>query len=139
MIKKSITACLIYSLLILAVSSTKLSAQTQNKITNEIPVISEKEITQKPEINVKKVFTKEFASRNFDLEKAEVNFDKIEKDQYKQPQKKKGMSKNEKTFLIVFIAALAVGTILLFKYVKLPKCSEVDCNPDFDESCVCEN
>jgi hypothetical protein len=48
------------------------------------------------------------------------------------------MSKKEKAWLVVAIIALVVGVVLLAIYAKIPKCSEVSCNPDYDEGCYCD-
>ena len=138
MLKKSIALCLIYSIFLLANFPLQISGQNQNKISNEPPAEIKKGSVDQPKPNVKTAFEKEISSSRFEIEKTTVDFKKIEKDQYKQPQKKKGLTKNEKTFLVVFIVALTVGVILLAKYAKIPKCSEVSCNPDFDEDCICE-
>lgn len=87
---------------------------------------------------VKEVFAKEIRKSKPDKTETVADFDKVDKDQYKKPQKAHGLSKNQVTFLVVFFAALAVVAVLVAKYGKVLKCDDVTCTPGVDEGCICD-
>lgn len=136
MLKKIVSLTLIYTVFLLTGFSSQVFAQAKT-----IAPKNEKAVTAKTETNedVKKVFQKELSKSKLEKSEASVNFDKIEKDQYKQVQKGNGLSQKEKVGIVLIIIAAVVGAILLWKYIKVPKCSQVDCDPDFDENCICDD
>ena len=130
MLKKLVGLSLIYSVFLLTSFPVEAFAQTQSNPSKK------EQVSQKP--NVKKAFTKEISKSKLAASETSVDFNKIEKDQYKKVQKK-GLTGKEKTLIVVIIAAAVIGAIILWKYVKVPKCSQVDCDPDFDENCICQD
>jgi hypothetical protein len=119
--------------------SSQVFSQTQTNGPKAEQTDAAKTEPASPKPDVKKVFKKELSRSKLEKEEAAVDFNKIEKDQYKKVQKGKGLSQKEKVEIVLIILAAVVGAILLWKYIKVPKCSQVDCDPDFDENCICTN
>jgi hypothetical protein len=94
-------------------------------------------VTPKPD--ARKVFKKELSKSKLEKEEAAVDFAKIEKDQYKKTQKGNGLTRKEKIMIAGIIAAAVIGGIILWFFVKVKKCSQVSCDPDFDENCICDD
>ena len=139
MLKKFASLTLIYTMFMLTSYSSQVFSQTQTNGPKAEQTDAAKTEPTAPKQDVKKVFEKELSKSKLDKEEAAVDFAKIEKDQYKQAQKGKGLSKKDKVLIVAIIAAAVIGGILLWKFIKVPKCSQVDCDPDFDENCICTN
>ena len=146
MLKKLVSLSLIYSLLLLSIFSAQVSAQqiqpnalkADSLKVGELKAVEPKTEPVLPQTAVKKVFSKELQKSKSDTSVGEIDFKKLERIEMKSAAKAK-MSKSEKTWLVVGIIALVVGVVLLAIYVKLPKCSQVECNPDYDENCYCDD
>jgi cobalamin biosynthesis Mg chelatase CobN len=140
MLKKFVSLSLIYSLLLLSIFSAQVSAQQTQSNALKADALKLGELKTEPVLpktDVKKVFSKELQKSKTDASVGEIDFKKLERIEMKSAAKAK-MSKKEKTWIVIFIVALVVGGILLAIYGKLPKCSQVDCNPDYDENCYCD-
>lgn len=139
MLKKFVSLSLIYALLQLSFFSTQISAQAQSnalKADSSKTVESQTEqLKQKPD--VKKVFSKDSKKTGSVTDVSEIDFKKLEKAEMKQAAKAK-WSKKEKAVLALVIVVAVIGVVLLAIYGKIPKCSEVSCNPDYDENCYCD-
>jgi hypothetical protein len=140
MLKKFVSLSLIYAILVLSFFSTQSPAQAQSKaLKADTLKVGELKTEQAlpPQTEVKKVFSKEMQKSKSGTSVGEIDFKKLERIEMKGAAKAK-MSKKEKTWLVIGIVALIVGVVLLAIYAKLPKCSEVSCNPDYDEACYCD-
>lgn len=139
MLKKVTSLLLIYTIFLLSSFSTQIFAQTQPNAlradTSKADISKIEEIA--PKTDVKKAFSKDLQKSKSITEVSEIDFKKIEKADMKTASKTK-WTKKEKTFFVIFIVALVVGVTLLAIYGKVPKCSEVSCNPDYDEGCYCD-
>lgn len=135
MLKKLVSLSLIYSIFLFSTVSTQLFAQPKaNDSEDEAPKIEQ----TAPKTDVKKAFSKDLQKSKSLTDVSEIDFKKMEKTEMKTAAKAK-WSKQEKTFLVIFVVALAVGVTLLAIYGKVPKCSQVSCNPDYDEGCYCDD
>lgn len=139
MLKKVTSLLLIHAIFLLSSFSTQISGQTQiNALkadTSKVDISKIEEIS--PKTDVKKVFSKDLQKSKSITEVSEIDFKKMEKADMKGTAKAK-MSHSQRNWLIVFFVALAVGVTLLAIYGKVPKCSDVSCNPDYDEGCYCD-
>ncbi len=133
----------------LSVSTAVLFAGLTAPATGQPPVASgpngsaeanrsaEKPPTKKAEKpDLKKVFDDE--TKRFSKRSAEFDPVKLELEKNRQ-QAKKGWSKQDVTFMVVFAAGIAVLVWLLVKYGK--NCIETNypnCTPAVDEGCYCE-
>lgn len=139
MLKKFVSLTLIYTMFMLTSYSSQVFAQAQINGPKAGQTETEKTGPVSPKKDVKKVFKKELSKSKLEKEEAAVDFARIEKDQYKKPQKGNGLTKKDKVLIVVLIVAVVVGAIILWKYIKVPKCSQVECDPDFDENCICDD
>lgn len=141
MLKKFVSLSLIYAILSLSIFSAQVSAQqTQSNALKADPLKLGELKTEQPALSktrVKQVFSKELQKSKSDTSVGEIDFKKLERIEMKGAAKAK-MSKKEKTWIVVFIVALVALGVLLAIYGKLPKCSQVECNPDYDENCYCD-
>ncbi|MGC2236619.1 MAG: hypothetical protein WA584_10690 [Pyrinomonadaceae bacterium] len=140
MLKKFTSLSLIYAIFLLSSFSTQIFAQTQPnalKADTSNADISKTEVISL-KTDVKKVFSKDLQKSKSITEVSEIDFKKMEKADMKGAAKAK-LSHSQRNWLVVFFVALAVGVTLLAIYGKVPKCSDVSCNPDFDENCICDN
>ena len=138
MLKKFVSISLIYAILLLSNFSAQVSAQTQSDALKadalKTGTLKTEEIS--PKTDVKKVFSKELQKSKSDASAENIDFKKLERMEMKSSAKAK-ISKSQKTWLVVFFVALAVGVVLLAIYGKVPKCADVSCDPNFDEGCIC--
>lgn len=139
MLKKFASLTLIYTMFMLTSYSSQVFSQAQTNGPKAEQTDAAKTEPVSPKPDARKVFEKELSKSKLEKEEAAVDFAKIEKDQYKKAQKGKGLTKKEKVLIFVIIAGAVIGGILLWKFVKLPKCSQVECDPDFDENCFCDD
>lgn len=145
MLKKLVSLSLIYALVLWSIFSAQISAQQiqPNALKADTLKVGELKAAELkvepvlPNTAVKKVFSKELQKSKSDTSIGEIDFKKLERIEMKSAAKAK-MSKKEKTWIVVFIVGLVVLGVLLAIYGKLPKCSQVECNPDYDENCYCD-
>ena len=145
MLKKIVSLSLIYALLLMATFSAQISAQqiqpnalkTDTLKVGELKTAEPKIEPILPNAEVKKVFSKELQKSKSDASNGEIDFKKLERIEMKNAAKAK-MSKKEKTWLVVFLVALTALVVVVAVYGKVPKCSDVSCNPDTDEGCICD-
>ena len=141
MLKKFVSLSLIYAIVLVSCFSTRAFAQTQTSALQTNPVKTEaaKPEMVTPKTDVKKVFSKDLriGKSATEVSESEIDFKKLEKIEMKNAAKAK-MTKKEKTLIVLVIAGFVALGILLAIYVKIPKCSDVSCDPDFDENCICD-
>jgi cobalamin biosynthesis Mg chelatase CobN len=140
MLKKFVSLSLIYAILVLSFFSTQSPAQAQsNALKADALKLGELKTEQAlpPQTEVKKVFSKELQKSKSETSVSEIDFKKLERIEMKSAAKAK-LSKKDKAWIVVAVVALVVGVVLLAIYAKIPKCSEVSCNPDYDENCYCD-
>jgi hypothetical protein len=134
MLKKFTSLLLIYAVVLLSSLSTQIFAQAQpNALKANTSIIEQ--IPSKPD--VKKAFSKDLQKSKSVTDVSEIDFKKMEKTEMKNASRAK-WSKKDKALLVLIIAASVVGIVLLAIYGKVPKCSDVSCNPDYDEGCICD-
>jgi hypothetical protein len=136
MLKKFVALSLIYAILLVSCFSTRAFAQTK---TDAVTADTVKTETVVPKTDVKKVFSKDLQIGKSDtaVSESEIDFNKLEKMERKGAAKAK-MSKKDKALIVLVIAGFIALGIVLAVFVKVKKCSEVSCNPDLDETCICD-
>ena len=140
MLKKFTSLSLIYSILLLSIFSSQISAQQiQPNAARDEAVRAGTLKTEQPaaKLNVKQLFANESEILKSDTSVKTIDFKKLENLERKKAAKSK-ISKSDKTWIVVFFVALAVGVTLLAIYGKVPKCSDLSCNPDYDTDCICD-
>jgi len=139
MFKKIVSLTLIYTMFMLTGYSSQVFSQAKLSSPKAEQNNAAKTKQVSPNEDVKKAFKKELSKSKLEKEEAAVDFNKIEKDQYKKAQQGNGLTKKEKIMIAGIIAAAVIGGIILWFTIKVKKCSQVSCNPDFDENCICDD
>jgi len=130
MLKNIATQLIIFVLLTITLIGPA-TAQPAETRPSEVNVSETVAAPKKPDL--KRVFAKETIENSTQPAIADVKA--MEKERLRQPQKK-GWSKGEKTILVVFIVALAIGIPLLIKYGKDCDYEPAGCSPS-DDNCRC--
>lgn len=98
-----------------------------------LPDLPKAQIAAKTDL--KKVFSKE--TDKLKSQSASIDKKQMEKLLRQQPAKK-GLTKNQTIFLVLFAVGVAALIFLVVKYGKDCLRYENDCSPSFDENCYCE-
>jgi hypothetical protein len=117
-------------LFVIFFTATTLPAQTLEKAP---PVPQSQQISQ-INADLKQLFKKE--TENIKKQGSAIDPKKMEK--AARQSMKNGLTSKEKTFLILFIAGMAVLVFLVIKYYKKCIRYENDCDPAFNDNCYCE-
>lgn len=137
MLKFAITLFTILAVVTVTITSPVIGQPLAASGPNDPPAnTSASTSPEKKKPDLKKVFDDE--TKKFNAKSAEFDPVKVELEKNKQ-QAKKGWSKNDKAFIIIFAAAIAVLVVLLVKYGK--NCLETsppNCNIGTDDNCYCE-
>ena len=135
-IKKTISWLVIGALL--AVGNLPLQVSGQNPRQTIAAERKSNAPENSPKPDFKNIFAAELSKSKTKSANAPIDFKAIEKAQYKKQtdDEKKGWSKGEKILFITFIVGTTILVVLVAKYGKVPKCSDIYCPPG--ETCPCD-
>jgi ABC-type maltose transport system permease subunit len=135
--KKTVSLLVICAMFMVINLPQYVSAQKLSRQTAETNAQKSNAPENQKEANFRNIFASELARSKAQDSNTTIDFKAIEKAQYKkQTTKGNNWDKRTTVALVVFTVAVTVLVVLVAKYGKVPKCSEIYCPTG--ETCPCD-
>ena len=134
--KKTISWLVICALLAVGNLPLRISGQNLRQTTADARKSNAPE--NSPKADFKNIFAEELSKSKTKSANATIDFKAIEKAQYKKQTANKGngWTRGEKIIFAAFVIGTTILVVLVAKYGKVPKCSDIYCPSG--ETCPCD-